>query len=177
MILEGVVTTVGKSKRGKGYYFGIKGHEGLIDSYKHPGFERGDNVKVSVKENERGYLKLVSKPEVLEAAEPASRPRGNSKGGNGGFQKVDWNAAVSRAIEAADVILRHDGFKLGAKTKPEERYTQILGLIDMLTAKFYTEIETHAPLKAKAEVEKELSDDEPEDEVIEDEDVEEDVPW
>lgn len=108
----------------------------------------------------------VTKFKVVKGGKGAgSSPAGGGRGGpSGDYSEVNWNAAVGRATEIVDILLRHDAIALGAKTaKPAERQAIILDVLDEITARVFTDIKERRPLKKAKEIEEDLGEAEDED--------------
>jgi hypothetical protein len=148
--------------------YGIKIDGEWYNTTKEPSsLNKGDKVRLKF-EKVKGRNRIQGL-KVLEKGAPQSK--GGSGGGRsgGGYQNVDWNAAVARAIEASSVIIEHGGLKL-LKSKPDANEEAIVALIDRLTVKFFSDVQTKKPAKVEKEIEDDLDDD---DEDLEDEDLEE----
>ena len=150
--------------------YGVKvGDNEWINVKSIDGIDRGATISGDMfKKNGRPFLKNVK---VLSAGNGGSGGY-KGKGGGGNYGNVDWNASVARAIEAAELLLKHDAHALGAKSKPAERKVAVLALVDELTVKFYKELSSKAPLKAEAEVDEDLEDGDDDEESDDDSDGE-----
>lgn len=149
------------------YWFFVKGYDGFFRTKKRSEgiLEKGNVVKLEVRTKEKNgkteYL-LVSDPVLAEGAPSAAPTSSAAAATRPAFRDergpaITWQHSQEMAIEAAKLLLEQGAYKLGAANKPAERYTQIIGLIDDLTVKFYEEVETKAPLEAAKEVRKELA--------------------
>ena len=116
--------------------------------------ELGDTLK-------KGQTTLVKSWNVVKGGNASGgRPVGGAPGKagpSGDYSEVNWNAATARAIEMADLLLKHDAIALGPKTaKPDDRKTVILSVVGELTAHFFKEIKDRTALKEAAAIEKDL---------------------
>ena len=166
-VIKGTVTYMGEEKKYGNYGFKVSGYEEWFRSPKRYEdiLEKGSKVTLKVKMDKRGAYELTAAPvsggsgsgggsssKAASREAPSNDPRGNA---------IQWQHSQDMGIAAATLLLAQQAFKLGAANKPSERQKQILALIDELTVKFYTEIETKAPLKAKGEQDEDLGDQEP----------------
>lgn len=162
------VTWISYEEKYGNYACRLKGEDGFFKS-SNPwpdGVRKGATIELVARPDDRGGFEV--KPgsvKVLKA--PGGGGKGGYRGGGGGKggyndperqAKITWQHSQEMAIAAATVLLENDGYKLGAKNKPQERYEQILGLIDDLTVKFFEDVDTRKPQKAADEVRKEVSD-------------------
>lgn len=168
--ISGVITYMGDEKKFGNYGFKVKGYDEWFRAKKRYEdiLEKGNNVTLKVKTNQRGDYELAATPVVGKAAStgsksgPSARTSGAGGEGDARGAAIQWQHSQEMAIIAAGLILTQGGFKLGAASKPTERGKQIQALIDELTVKFYTEIDTKAPLKGAADTAEDLEDEEEE---------------
>lgn len=144
-------------------FYGIKvdGTDTWINVKDIDGLERGATVEADVVKGKGGKLYVKGEMKVSGGGAGKGGASGG-KGGGGSYSNVDWNAATARAIEAADLLIRHDAAKLGAKTKVEERKVAILDLIDELTVRFFKELTERNALKKAKEIDEDLGETEDE---------------
>jgi hypothetical protein len=160
----------------------ISGHEEWFRASQEQAeqLSKGSKVALKVKQKDNGDYQILAVKVPGKAAPAAAKGRTAYAGGAGNDVRgpaIQYQHSQEMAILTAELILAQGGFKLGAANKPEERGKQVLGLIDSLTSKFYTEIETLAAVKkAKAQKAEAADDDAPEAESEEDSDEESDDP-
>lgn len=154
-----------KSERADRDGFGVKSKDG--DWYHFINVDRLDfsnEATVELTEYKtQGKTTLVKAWNVVKGGGSSggrSAPAGGSgfkAGPNNDYSEVNWNAATARAIEMADLLLKHDAIALGPKTaKPDDRKTLILSVVGELTAHFFKEIKDRTALKEAAAIEKDL---------------------
>lgn len=154
------------------YWFFVKGYDGFFRTKKRsPGIlEKGNMVTMQVQTKEKN-----GKTEYLLTADPVLAGEGTTSTATapsaGAAPKaafrddrgpaITWQHSQEMAIQAAELLLAQGAYKLGAANKPQERFTQIVALIDDLTVKFYEEVETKAPLEAARAIRAEVAEDAP----------------
>lgn len=143
------------------------------------GVKKGAVIEVTARTHPKGGFEI--KPgsiKVLEAPKSKGGWSGGKKGGGkGGWNdpereaKIQWQHSQEMAIQAAECLLTNEAYKLGAKNKPQERFKQILGLIDDLTVRFFNDIAKREPLSNSKAISDEVdaAADEPEEEPWDDE--------
>lgn len=129
-----------------------------------PAVKEGDYVKLTVEENEQGYLNVTE----VKALKNAPARKGAAKGGQAAAsgaganvgsaattqQSIHYQSARKDALEALNLLLVQDALPLSvAKTAAgkAKRYEEILALIDKLTVQFFFDAETHRLLKTVAD--------------------------
>lgn len=155
--------------------FGVKGEDGEwyhfinVDSLD---FTQGATVELT-RVKRSGKTTIVSEWNVVKSTRnsgggsaPAPASRGGFKAGpNNDYSEVNWNAATARAIEATELLLKHDAVALGAKTaKPNDRKLVIMSVVGELTAHFFKEIKARTALKDAAAIAEDLDEEETADE-------------
>lgn len=145
--------------------FGVKSEDG--DWYHFVGVDRLDFTNGASVEltglTKKGTTNLVKEWNVVKGKTGGGGPAPASGGGNfkagpnDDYSEVNWNAATARAIEATDLLLKHDAVALGAKTaKPDDRKLVIMSVVSELTAYFFKEIKDRTALKEAAAIDEDL---------------------
>ena len=162
-------TKTGQGKRGPWYLYSLKleGEDGqeikdwLSYGFEKPKFKEGDYIKLEASKNEKGYLQ-VDVDTVKVAKNPPARAGGSeSSGGSGGSShgnynkgNVDYNSAVSRAVDMVDLLIKHDALTLSAAKGGggiEKRRAEIEAVVDKYTVKFFNDIMTRRLLETVAD--------------------------
>lgn len=120
--------------------------------------EPGNTVKFGWKQDDNGNLVVVPGHVSLIAAgngappppsKPKATPKATGGGGSNQMSKQDWaekdlsiqyQSARKDALQYLSLVIDQESFKLPAKTKPVERLAALDGLLDLYTAKFFTDI-------------------------------------
>jgi len=166
------VTWISNEEKFGAYALRLKGHEEFFRCKKQwdGDVKKGAVIELEARREKDGknFEVRPGSVTVLEAPKSSAASGGGGwkgrggKGGGGGYNdperqaQITWQHSQEMAITTADVLLSNEAYKLGAKNKPQERYKQIIGLIDDLTVKFFEDVTTRKPAEAAKAVREEI---------------------
>lgn len=155
---KGTVTKAAKSRFG--YFLQLDGDQFYYNTKFEPkcgegdvvgleftpkGDNRGQITKVKIFENNSGGYAKSNSESSSSGGGGRSYGGGSSNSGNRD-DSIVWQHSQEMALSAASLLLAQDAYAV--KGKPDEKRTQIEGLIDVLTYKFFADAKD--PLKCDA---------------------------